>query len=142
MNMRKVIVIGCTKKKKSCKCDAKTMYSESTLFRKTLQYINIEFPGVQYVILSAKYGILYPCDVIEPYDVSMLEATKDKKKHLKIVKNVKENLKECDQIIAMCGKNYLDILKESCSNKIIIEPMKGLGIGKRLRFLNLNVGEK
>lgn len=133
--MKIIVVVGCTKSKKNYRCTAEEMYSESALFKKTVGYIH-SYYYLPYVILSAKYGIITPDTVIDTYDVSMLDILKNKPEYNKILWNIAVNLGRYDKIIALCGSPYVNAISTVCQGKIIAEPMKGMGIGERLKFLD------
>ena len=128
-----MIVVSCSNKKKSYNCQAQEMYSESILFRKTKDYI-IKNYGGRYVILSSKYGIILPNKEIEPYDLFIKDIDKEHKKRL--IYNIYFNLLPFKELIVFGGKEYVNIIKQACPKLKIIEPLKGLGIGKRLQFLS------
>ena len=54
------------------------MYSASDLFRKAYNYAVKKYDVV--VILSAKYGLLFPDDKIEPYNLTLNEMTSNEVK--------------------------------------------------------------
>ena len=60
--------ISCCKQKKSYACPAKELYT-STLFN--LQYTYAEYRADHIYILSAKYGLLLPEQIIEPYELKL-----------------------------------------------------------------------
>ena len=66
-----VAFIGCTKRKKGYPCPAYEMYSMSALFRKAYAYCNDHYDRVY--ILSAKYGLVEPKAIIEPYDITFIQ---------------------------------------------------------------------
>lgn len=135
--MNTVIVIGCTKKKKSYECKASEMYSESILFSKTIEYIQSYYFDMPCVILSAKYGIIQPSALIAPYDVSMSYQSKDWAEYQYLLDNIRNRLKPYDKIIALCGSVYVKALTAAVPEKIVSDPMAGMGIGKRLQFLTV-----
>ena len=64
--MAKIAVINCGSKKKDQACPAREMYEGGSLFRKMRDYVEQTYDG--YYILSGKYGLLEPDQVIEPYE--------------------------------------------------------------------------
>ena len=62
-------LISCTKSKQNYPCKASEMYSNSNLFRKAYAYATKNYDFV--AILSAKYGLLFPDDEIEPYNLTL-----------------------------------------------------------------------
>ena len=132
--MKTIIVVGCTKKKKSYPCKASEMYSESVLFTKIIGYIE-SYYSYEYRILSAKYGIITPDTEIEPYDICMKDVHRCNREYSEMIKNIKLHLGSYDKIIAFCGQDYVKMLRIALPDKCIIEPLKGMGIGQRLQFL-------
>ena len=63
-----VMLVSCGKRKSTKPCQAKEMYNSSRF--QCLKSIAEQF-GLEWYILSAKYGLLSPNEVIEPYDLSL-----------------------------------------------------------------------
>lgn len=131
----KVALISCSKNKMDVECDAKKMYSKSSLFNKTINYCsNKNYDLI--LILSAKYGILKPSDVILPYELALNNLSKKEIKKwalrcYEILKDMKISDYEFD---FYAGKNYFEELSKLLTNSNNI--LSGLGIGERLKFLN------
>ena len=66
----KIALISCTKLKQFYPCEAQEMYLLSQLFKKASYYIKRQNYD-KWFILSAKYGLLNPNDIIEPYDLTL-----------------------------------------------------------------------
>lgn len=64
--MSKIAVINCGSKKKDQPCSAREMYEDGSLFRKMRDYVEQTYDS--YYILSGKYGLLKPNEIIEPYE--------------------------------------------------------------------------
>lgn len=131
--MQKLALIGCSKSKKQYKCSAMEMYSESELFKKTYKYcIKNKFSKIK--ILSAKYGMILPNLVIEPYDLSLYDMNK---KEIDIwAKKIADKLNITEfEIHFMCGKKYYEPIIKYLKNSNFKIPMIGLGIGERLKYL-------
>lgn len=64
--MAKIAVINCGSVKKDYPCAAKEMYEDGRLFKKMREYVEQTYD--HYYILSGKYGLLEPDQVIEPYE--------------------------------------------------------------------------
>ena len=63
-----VMLISCGKRKSEIECKAKDMYNSSRfVMLKTIA----EIAGIQWFIMSAKYGLLSPDEIIVPYDLSL-----------------------------------------------------------------------
>jgi hypothetical protein len=132
--MKTIVIVGCTSKKKSYPCVASEMYSESVLFVKTIKYVE-SYYSEGYLILSAKYGILKPTDIIEPYNFSMKDATRCSREYANVIASIKSELAGYDKIIALCGRDYIKMIRIALPETCIVEPLKGMGIGTRLHFL-------
>lgn len=64
--MAKIAIINCGSVKKDYACPAKEMYEDGRLFKKMREYVEKTYD--KYYILSGKYGLLEPDQVIEPYE--------------------------------------------------------------------------
>lgn len=134
--MKSICIVSCTKNKQNYECNAKIMYSKSTLFKKQIELIEKKYK-CDYYILSAKYGLLKPDDIIKPYDKSLYKFNKTefsdwvKKVYNKLI--LYENIDDTN-IIFFCGNIYRkDIIPYL---KHYDEPFKGLGIGNQLKKIN------
>jgi len=67
-------LISCSKSKGGHRDLARNMYV-SSLYRKSVMVA--EGWGISFSILSAKYGLLNPDDMIEPYDLTLKGASKE-----------------------------------------------------------------
>ena len=114
------------------------MYFPSDLFSKAYAYAEQKYDFV--AILSAKYGLLFPNDEIEPYDLTLnnmgvLERREWAKKTFTQMKN-KLQLKDFDKIFFHAGKKYREHLIPKLENlgvKCEI-PLKGLRFGEQLAW--------
>ena len=64
-----VVLMSCVKSKRAERCRAGDMYT-SALFQKMMAYAESLGPK-RIFILSAKYGLLAPDDIIEPYELTL-----------------------------------------------------------------------
>jgi len=128
-------LVSCTKSKKSYSCKASEMYQASDLFRKAYSYATKNYDVV--AILSAKYGLLFPDDEIEPYDLTLnyMNSQQRKKWAEKVFSQMKDRLKlrDFDKVFFHAGKGYREHLIPNLENMgIQCEiPLEGLGIGKQ-----------
>ncbi len=136
--MARIVLISCAKTKLSQKSKAKDLYV-SPLFRYSLQYAKSLSPDMIF-ILSAKYGLLDLEKEIKPYDKALnkMSVQKVKKWANNVINQLKAktNLKK-DKFIFLAGEKYMKYLIPEISNCRI--PLKGMRIGKRLRYLKENV---
>jgi hypothetical protein len=132
--MKKIILISCSSKKLSHKAKAKEMYI-SPLFKLNMKY-TLSLKPDKIFILSAKYGLLDLEQEIEPYNLTLNNLKEDE---IKLWANkVLDNLNQQadlnnDEFIFLAGEKYRKYLILKLKNYKI--PLKGLGIGKQLKFL-------
>ena len=132
--MNKIVLISCASKKKDYKTKAGDLYI-SPLFRYNLKFANSMNPDVIY-ILSAKYGLLNLNREISPYEKTLDKMSFFERKiwadsilfELEKVSNL-----EKDEFIFLAGNKYRKDLISKIKNYKI--PLKGLGIGKQLKYL-------
>lgn len=136
--MTKVVLISCVSKKLPYKAKAKDIYT-SPLFKMNLKFAN-SFNPDKIFILSAKYGLVKLEEEIEPYNKTLNNMSDEEIKEWsnKVIKKLKENFDlEKDDFIFLAGERYRRYLIKDIKNYKI--PLKGLGIGKQLKFLKENV---
>lgn len=139
----RLALIGCSKEKVEIPTRARHLY-QGQLFRKSLHYA-ARFDAT--AILSAKHGLLYLDEVIEPYDLSMRSLTRAQK--LAWGQRVDGQLRggKCGtgpiylpsewQLIFLCGEEYVAPIEATRTAWAYERPLAGLGgIGGQLRWLN------
>ncbi|MED4727235.1 hypothetical protein P9597_03585 [Aneurinibacillus migulanus] len=115
---------------------AKNVYIGS--FAKKCREYAQRFYADSWVILSAKYGFLFPDDIIEgPYNVTF-----NKKSTSPItieelsIQAKRKQLSEFNEIVVVGGKNYVKIAKEVFQGKKITEPLSSCaGMGFMMKKL-------
>jgi len=135
--MAKIVLISCVSKKLNTKERARDIYI-SPLFKYALKYSQSLNPE-KIFILSAKYGLLNLNDEIEPYEktlnsMKMQEMKEWAERVLNKLKQVSDL--EKDEFIFLAGEKYRKFLISNIKNSSV--PLKGLGIGKQLKFLKEN----
>jgi len=126
--------MSCVKKKLNERAMAKDLYI-SSFFKKQLQYAKHLKPE-KIFILSAKYGVLELDDVIAPYEKTLNDFTEKEKKFwaFNCYKQLqKKNIDFNTKTVFLSGENYRKYLITKFRNAYA--PLKGLGIGKQLKFL-------
>jgi cytoplasmic iron level regulating protein YaaA (DUF328/UPF0246 family) len=136
-------LISCTKSKQSYPCKASEMYLPSDLFRKAYSYAVKNYDFV--AILSAKYGLLFPNDKIEPYDLTLNNMNAKEKKEWaeRVFKQMKSRLKLRDftEVLFHAGKKYREHLIPKLENLGIHceVPLEHLGIGEQMAWYNKHI---
>lgn len=143
--MRTLVIVGCGEMKASVACEARDLYL-STLFRLARAYA--EVAGDDWLIMSAKHGLVAPDKVLEPYDFTIVGKGKHERmalrhcvqadfagyvmSHADIASGRKvEGLR----VVALVGKVYAEILKLTGMRDILEFPLDGLQIGERQAWL-------
>lgn len=111
---------------------------------KCQKYAEKFYPN-SWIILSAKYGFLFPKDVIEgPYNVSfnLRNTSPISIDELKVQVETK-NLSKYGKIVVLGGKRYIEIVKQLFSQKAIENPLEGSkGIGHMMQEINCLLEDK
>jgi len=111
------------------------MYSASDLFRKAYSYAVKNYDFV--AILSAKYGLLFPDDKIEPYELTLNDMSSQQRKEWagRVFNQMKSRLRLEDfvRVFLHAGKKYREELIPRLENISVKceTPLKHLGIGKQ-----------
>lgn len=137
---RRVYIVGCSKEKQTQPAQARYMYT-SRHFKAAFSYA--EHYGTEIFILSAKYGLIPPEKVIEPYDVQFGKG----EPHMCIGESILfeqgmalqlSGLRPKDErIFLIAGKEYLDRLSAA---RVHAQPLFfGLSIGQIYSHLTRNV---
>ena len=132
--MATIVLVSCVKKKLDHAAKAKDLYT-STLFRLSWEYAETLKPD-KIFILSAKYHLLDPEKVVEPYNQTLLRMSADEQKEwASEVLNAlsKEADLKNDKFVLLAGRPYLKYIEQEIAYKE--EPLKGLSIGKRISRL-------
>lgn len=96
------------------------------------------FCSDSWAILSAKYGFLKPDDIIPgPYNVTFKKKSSAPISIDELMKQAREKgLYRYEVIVVLAGKEYVNIVKRVFPNKKIVELLKNLRYGEKLRKLN------
>jgi len=132
--MNRVVLISCVSTKLDTKAKAKDLYI-SPLFRMNYAYAESLNPSAIY-ILSAKYGLLDPDTVVEPYNETLntMKSVQVKDWALDVIDQAEGKIDfRNDEIIFLAGERYRKFLMPLCRNVKV--PLEGLGIGKQLGWL-------
>jgi len=100
-----------------------------------------KFFNGNYAILSAKYGLLNPDELICNYNLHIKNLCKKEREELinKIKNQIKEkNLNTYDEIIVIAGSDYLKIVKEVFKDKkiYVIRDWQNKKYGEKVKLLN------
>ena len=123
--------VSCVSQKRDRPCAAQDMYI-SPLFKKSRHLIELRTSRL--FILSAKYGLLVPTQVIEPYEVTLKNMKRQQiDDWAALVRHQVQAIAYDHDLVVLAGSLYLRAF-EGVSNKVIT-PLGRLPIGKRLQRL-------
>ena len=114
------------------------MYQASDLFRKAYTYATKNYDFV--AILSAEYGLLFPNDEIEPYDLALNTMNSKQRKRWteKVLRQMKARLSlhEFDKVFFHSGKKYREYLIPKLQDMGFqcVVPLRHLGIGEQMAW--------
>lgn len=127
------VFIACTKTKAEQCCAAKEMY-KGALFISAYKYA--ESLNGKIWILSAKYGLLHPNDIIAPYNKTLVGASEIECKRWAYnvyLQMVREKIDFKEDAVFLCGKNYYKYLITKFKKGSA--PMAHMRIGQQQKFL-------
>jgi hypothetical protein len=139
-HMARVGLISCVSKKQANPIEARDLY-DSALFTKSREFVEKHCDS--WFILSAKYGLVEPTEIIEPY-----EETLNTKSHRergawadKVWVVLRDHLSPNDQVTILAGERYREnliprLIEYGCQVEV---PMQGLSIGRQLQWLSRNL---
>ena len=137
MDRRLVIyLVSCVGQKQSAPAPARDLYT-SSWFHKARTYA--DSTGQPWFVLSAKYGLVHPCDVITPYDLTLnTMPVGDRHRWAgRVLAQMEAHLGNAKSIVFLAGRRYREFLEPSLRSRglIVSVPMEGLRIGEQLRWL-------
>lgn len=145
--IKKIFLISCVGQKLGYGAVAKDLYI-SEWFRKAWAYCQQRSDmGTETYILSAKYGLLWSEDFVDPYEMSLLNMPiGERKKWASRVLSSLEAMEKLNglQVVILAGEKYREFLVPSIEDAgaIVKVPMDGLGIGQQLSYLKKNTREE
>jgi len=144
--MRTLCIVPCGKKKIWSKepnaGPTKARYVYIGAFAKKCREYAEKFYPSSWCILSAKYGFLFPDEIIPgPYNVSFNNKTTSPISQNELSNQlIEKGLKTFDRIIVLGGRNYVNMINEVFQRKEIHTPLIDCrGIGYMMRKLNESI---
>lgn len=133
---RTICLVSCVSKKEGYATEAKDLYI-SPWFKKARAYA--EQVGSDWFILSARYGLLEPTQVIAPYDETLkLMPLRERKRWADaVLHGLSSKVSRGDTVIFLAGIAYREFLAEPLYRMglNVQVPMEGLSIGKQNQWL-------
>ena len=135
--MATVALISCAKSKVEQSAPAAELY-KSALFNKARTYATER--ADKWFILSAKYGLLSPDRVIEPYDETLKKKPKNERAVWadRVFEKLTSHLLPGDRILFLAGLDYREFLSEKleAAGFAVKAPLEGLSLGMQLQTLD------
>jgi hypothetical protein len=134
-----VYLISCVKKKRTKPSPARELY-RSDWFKKAREYV--ETSNCAWFVLSAKYGLVSPDQIISPYKKTLNKMLVSERKAWaeKVLRQLQKAMPQLSQVIVLAGERYREFLIPNLEvdRVSVVVPMKGLAIGQQLRWLSRN----
>ena len=133
--MKTLVIASASMKKINKRCKAKEMYT-GPLFRNVRELC--EKKGYDYVIISLKYGLLFPDQVISPYKSFETKETTIKDLSSKVIPRLEKILPKYQKVIVLAGKRYRDLLTPAWDERFSYVESSGYGDlqGKIRKMIN------
>lgn len=130
----KIVLLSCARKKLSTVAQAQDLYA-SPLFRLSLAYAKELKPDAIF-ILSAKYGLLRPEEIVAWYDETLNAMTSAGVRTWAV--GVLSDLSRIvdlnrNEFVLLAGERYRRFIEPELRHVRV--PLRGLAIGKQLQFL-------
>ncbi len=129
-------LISCVSKKRPRAAEAKDLY-DSALFAKSRKFIEQRCDS--WLILSAKYGLVNPTDVIEPYEETLNTKSRRERNDWtdRVWAALRHRLRPNDCVTILAGERYRENLVRLITEYgcLVDVPMQGLSIGRQLQWL-------
>lgn len=147
--MSVLCIISCGKQKiwdkdiKAGPIKSKDIYTGS-FTKKCIEYAE-KFYKDSYCILSAKYGLLFPDEIVKgPYDECFHKKDSNSITKEEIRLQIKDkNIDKYEKFVILGGKFYTSMFKDICPEKVVINPLDGCqGIGKMMKKLNMLIKQE
>jgi hypothetical protein len=127
-------LVSCSKSKLDHAAPARELYSPSYVFARSVRYV--ESRCDEWLILSAKHGLVDPSTVLEPYDETLSGARKARREEW--AAGVRKALRARYEgrpvkFVLMAGRAYSGAVEGLGAE--VEEPLKGMGTGFRRQWL-------
>ena len=137
MNIRtEICLLSCVGQKLPDPAPARDLYT-SSWFVKARAFA--EKTGQPWFVLSAKYGLVHPDDVIAPYDLTLNNMpVADRRTWANaVLSQLEPHLNSSGSVMFLAGRRYREFLEPQLRGRglNVAVPMEGLRIGEQLGWL-------
>ncbi len=130
-----IYLVSCVGKKQETAVQAKGLYV-SEWFTRARAFV--ERAGRPWFILSAEFGLVAPEQIISPYNrtLNMMPRAERQAWAQQVCEQMGRSLPSGAHCVILAGQRYREFLIDYLARRYSVEvPMKGLAIGKQLRWL-------
>lgn len=135
--MKTLYLVSCVSKKSCDRSHAKDLY-RSEWFKKARKFV--ERSGAPWYILSAKYGLLDPDELVTPYEQTLNKMPINERKlwATGVLDRLLPMLTTQQTVIVFAGVRYREFLMPSLRRVVgeVRAPMEGMRIGEQLAWLS------
>jgi hypothetical protein len=134
--VQRIALVSCVKTKRSNSAEARELYI-SPLFRGLREYA--ESTTDAWYILSAKYGLLTPDTIIEPYEMTLNAMRRPERDAWarRVEAQLAEVIPAEAEVTLLAGSRYREALEpflRARGNPVVV-PLEGLPMGRQLAWL-------
>ena len=131
-----VYLVSCVSKKLKRRARTRDLYI-SAWFVKARAYV--ERTGNRWFILSAKYGLVSPDQVLSPYELTLnsMSTTQRRAWAERVKRQMDKSRPPTGHIVILAGSRYREFLIDYLRDRAraVRVPMRGRGIGSQLQYL-------
>jgi cytoplasmic iron level regulating protein YaaA (DUF328/UPF0246 family) len=135
--MKSLYLVSCVSKKSCDRSRAKDLY-QSEWFKKARKFV--ERSGAPWYILSAKYGLLHPDELVAPYEQTLNKMPINERKlwATGVLDKLLPMLTTQQSVIVLAGVRYREFLMPDLTQVAgeVRVPMEGMRIGEQLAWLS------
>jgi hypothetical protein len=132
----RVYLVSCVSKKLSTAAAARELYA-SSLFIAVRRYV--EVMGDPWFVLSAKYGLVTPTQILAPYDETLnkMKIADRRAWASRVTAQMDQLMPSVQTVVVFAGLRYREFLMDYLKGRFAVKvPMEGLTIGRQLQWLN------
>lgn len=138
-----IYLVSCVSAKRQAKLPAAELYI-SDWFMKALNYVqSLHQP---WFILSAKYGLLHPDEVIEPYELTLKHMSVRERKvwAARDIRQLDQRLPNAERIVVLASKQYREFLMGYLERRAfhVETPMAAMRTGEQKQWLSRETGNE
>ncbi len=124
-NKKVVVIAGCSKKKLTCPAPAIDL-NQGQLFKMIKKLITQN--NFDLKILSGKYGLVEPTEILEPYNQKITTQADIKRVREMITRKLCQVWRNYDLILVIMGGRYREVIKPFFDNKFhVVFDKRGIG---------------